>query len=120
MLRLPELCHPVRRFHRTILAVAGVATLAGGWLSSRLELNSDLAALLPESFASVRALQAIGEQVVWTSHFRIALETQDFEAALAFARDVTPRLEASAWVVRMTPCSTALGRRLSTAGDSMK
>ncbi|MDP2958993.1 MAG: MMPL family transporter [Longimicrobiales bacterium] len=98
MLRLPELCHPVRRFRKTILGVAAVATLVGGWLSSRLELNSDFAALLPETFASARALEAIGEQVVWTSHFRIALETQDFEAALAFARDVTPRLEASAWV----------------------
>jgi uncharacterized protein len=97
-LRFPELCHPIRRHRWAILAVATLATVAGGWLSSKLKLDSDLAALLPESSPSARALEAMGEQVVWTSQLRVALRTGDFDAALRFARDVAPRLEASPWV----------------------
>ncbi len=97
-LRLPELCHPIRRHRRAILAAAALATVAGVWLSSRLELDSDLAALLPESFPSAQALEAMGQQVAWTSQLRVALRTADFDAALRFARDVAPRLEASPWV----------------------
>ncbi|MHB1194722.1 MAG: efflux RND transporter permease subunit [Longimicrobiales bacterium] len=99
-LRFPELCHPIRRHRRAILAAAALATVAGAWLSSRLELDSDLAALLPESFPSAQALEDMGEQVAWTSQLRVALRTADFEAALRFARDLAPRLEASPWVRR--------------------
>ena len=59
-LRFPELCHPIRRHRRAILAGAALATVAGAWLSSRLELDSDLAALLPESFPRARARGAQG------------------------------------------------------------
>ncbi len=97
-LRFPELCGPIRRHRWAILAAAALATATGAWLSSRLELDSDLAALLPESFPSAQALERMGEQVAWTSQLRVALSTKDFDAALRFARDLGPRLEASPWV----------------------
>lgn len=98
MLRIPELCHPIRRHHKLIVTVAFAFMAVGGWLTSKLKLDSDLAALLPDSFESVKALRAMEEQVDGTSSLRIALKSSDFPAMERLAHDLAQKLTQSEYV----------------------
>jgi uncharacterized protein len=98
MIESRHLCRPVWRHYRAILAVSTVATLVGGWLTTKLKLDSDLAALLPESFESVKALRRMEGEVGGTSQLRIALKTEDFGAAVSLAEALSTALPESEYV----------------------
>lgn len=91
-------CELIRRHSRTILLVALVGTVGGGYLTSQLGLESDLAELLPDDFDSVKALDAVREEVGGVGVLRVVLESSDFPAVLRLAADLEPRLESSDFV----------------------
>lgn len=97
-MRLPHLCHPIRKHYAPILVVAAVLTAVGAYYTSKLKLDSDLAALLPDSFQSVQALKRMEGEVGGTSQLRVALKTQDFDAATALAERLAEALEESEYV----------------------
>lgn len=88
-------CELVRAHHKPILVFAVLATIIGGYFTSKLGLQSDLAELLPDDYETVQALDRVREEVGGTGRLRIVLATSDFEAALRFAEDLRPRLLAS-------------------------
>ena len=92
------LCELLQRRFRWILVIAALATVAGGYFSSRLSLESDLAALLPDSFKSVQALNQVRDEVGGVGVLRIVLASHDFPAMLRLAGDLEPRLEASEFI----------------------
>jgi len=98
MPRFPELCRRVTRHYRPILLVGLLLTVAGGWLTSRLSLESDLAELLPDSFESVRAVERMRDEVGGADQLRVALVTDDFPAAVELADALAPGLEESEYV----------------------
>jgi predicted RND superfamily exporter protein len=101
-MRLPRLgdgCELIHTYHKPILIVAVVAAIVGGYLTSKLGLQSDLAELLPDDYESVQALDRVKEQVGGTGLLRIVLSTRDFPAAVRFAEDVKPKLLASSYVL---------------------
>lgn len=98
MLRLPPDCHRLFRYHRPILLLALLATLAGGWLASKLRVETDLAELLPRSSETVRALERMEEELGGLAQLRIVLETDRFPAAAAFARALETPLGESPYV----------------------
>lgn len=98
MLQIPRRCYLLYRFHKPILLVALVMAVIGGYFTSKLGLDSDLAGLLPDSFESVQALRRMQDKVGGIGQLRIVLETDDFAAAKALAEDLVPRLHESSYV----------------------
>jgi len=98
MPHLPHFCHPIRKHYGLILAVAAVSAGAGAYYSSKLKLDSDLAALLPDSFQSVQALKRMEGEVGGTDQLRVALRTQDFDAAVRLADSLAVALSRSEYV----------------------
>ncbi len=88
----------IHRHYLVILSVAAATALVGGYLASKLTLQSDLADLLPETFESVKALNQIRDEVGGVGNLRIALVTHDFDAAKRFAEHLEPRLLNSSFV----------------------
>ncbi len=82
----------VKKYHIPILIIAVISTVIGGYFSSKLKLQTDLTALLPEHFESVKALNRIKEEVGGVGQLRLVIETKNFSAAKKFANDLTPRL----------------------------
>ncbi len=95
MLNIQKKCHLIIRHYLLILVAALVTALAGGYYASRLTLQSDLSVFLPDSFASVKALNRIKEEVGGVGRLRIVVETRDFALAKKFAAQVEPALLAS-------------------------
>lgn len=95
MLSFRQKCHLLSKYYLQILIVAVVATAIGGYYASKLSLESDLSALLPDSFESVKALNRIKEEVGGVGQLRLVFETRDFAAAKRFADDLAPKLLAS-------------------------
>lgn len=95
MPRIPELCNRITRRYKPILVVGFLLTAVGGYLTSKLSLESDLAALLPDSFESVQAVERMREEVGGADQLRIALRTADFQAATELADTLARRLVAS-------------------------
>ncbi len=95
MIQLRKRCYVIPKYYVPILIVAVIATAIGGYYSSKLTLQSDLAQLLPDSFESVKTLNRIKEKVGGVGQLRIALETRDFAAAKRLAHDLEPKLLAS-------------------------
>ena len=94
-----HLCRPIGRHYKAVLLVALVLTVVGGILTSRLSLESDLAALLPESLQSVEALHRMEERVVGgSSQLRVALKSQDFRALVQAADTLARAFETSEYV----------------------
>lgn len=98
MLRIPDHCDRLIRHHRLILVVALLATVAGAYFSAKLPLKSDLDDLLPDSFASVHAMNRMRQEVGGSGRLRVVLETKDFAAARRFAHDLDQRLMATPYV----------------------
>ncbi len=98
MLRIPDHCDRLIRHHRVILVVAALATVVGAYFSSKLTLKSDLDDMLPDSFASVHAMNRMREEVGGSGRLRVGLETRDFSAAIRFANDLDHRLMATPFV----------------------
>jgi len=95
VLRIPHRCDQIYRFHKSILILAVVASVLGGYFTLHLPLRSDLDNLLPESFPSVQALNRMRQEVGGNERLRVVLETPDIAAAKRFAQDLAPRLVAS-------------------------
>ncbi|MGI9627391.1 MAG: efflux RND transporter permease subunit [Longimicrobiales bacterium] len=97
--RFGRLCRLIPKQYLTILVVAAALSGVGGYLTSKLTLESDLAALLPNSIPSVQALERMQEEVSGgVSKIRLVLESQDFDALLRFAGDLQERLPESEYV----------------------
>jgi predicted RND superfamily exporter protein len=60
-----------------VLAIAAVLAVAGGALTSRLSVKSDLSYLLPESTPSVRQLRALEKRARVAATFMIGVESGD-------------------------------------------
>jgi predicted RND superfamily exporter protein len=73
-----------------VLLGAGVLAVLAGWKASELRINTDLAALLPEAYPSVQALNRLKEAVGGESAVEVAIESRDVDAARAFAERLIP------------------------------
>jgi predicted RND superfamily exporter protein len=89
----------VRRHPGRILVAALLTSVVGGYFTSRLGLQSDLAELLPGDYESVRALDRVQEVVGGTGSVRVVIGTSDFAAAVRFAEELHPRLLESPFVL---------------------
>ncbi|NJD19482.1 MAG: hypothetical protein FIA95_09415, partial [Gemmatimonadetes bacterium] len=98
MPHLPHLCRPIRRHYLAILAVTAVVTAVTGWLSTKLKIDTDLSALLPDSFESVKALKRMEGEVGGSSQLRIALKSQDFDAMVRLADTLSVAMLQSEYV----------------------
>lgn len=98
-LRFGDSCQLIHRIHKPILVVAALASVAGGYFTSKLGLESDLAELLPDHYESVQAADRVDEEVGGTGLLRVVLSTQDFEAAVRLAEDLKPKFLASSRVL---------------------
>lgn len=96
-MKLPyHACRLIPRTYRLIVAIAVIFTGVGAYLTSKLSLESDLAELLPSTFASVQALDEMREKVGGAvSKLRVVIESQDFSALVRLAEALEPRLEES-------------------------
>jgi hypothetical protein len=74
------------------LAAAGVLAIAGGVLTSRLTVKSDLSYLLPESTPSVRQLRALEKRARVAATFMIGVESTDPAARAAAGAALLRRL----------------------------
>ena len=95
MLSFRKKCHLISKYYIPILLVALIATAIGGFYASKLTLQSDLSALLPDTFESVKALNRIKEEVGGVGQLQILVETKDYSAARNFIEVLGPRLLAS-------------------------
>ena len=93
-----HLCRPIRRFYKTILVGTVVLTGLGAYLSSKLNIDTDLAELLPDTFTSVRAAERIEGEVGGVSQLRVALRSTDFEAVVRLADVLAEALVESDYV----------------------
>lgn len=92
-------CKLIPRSYGLILLVALAATVAGGWLMTRLKLESDLSQLLPESFPSVQALNEMrAEGIGGSSKLRVVLTGAEFPELVATAEALEERLPSSPYV----------------------
>lgn len=78
-----------------IVILAVLLSIVGGYYSSKLTLESNLAELLPDSFESVQALNRMKEEVGGVGNLRIVLESNDYNALIKFAQALVPRLQES-------------------------
>ena len=76
------------------LAVASVLAVAGGMLTSRLRVKSDLSYLLPESTPSVRQLRALEKRARVAATFMIGVESGDPAARARAGAALLRRLRA--------------------------
>lgn len=85
------------RAHRNplvALALAGLLTACGVWLSGRLSLNADLTELLPRSFQSVRDLDELRERFGGMGYVVVVGTEAEPEVLRRFADDIAVKLEA--------------------------
>jgi predicted RND superfamily exporter protein len=99
MPHLPHICRPIRKHYLAILVVTAVVTAVGAYLSTKLKIDTDLAALLPDSFESVKALKRMEGEVGGTSQLRIALKSGDFDGVVRLADSLAVALSTSEYVV---------------------
>ncbi|MFQ5631365.1 MAG: RND family transporter [bacterium] len=92
MLNIHEKCYLISQYYRSILIMAAIATIVGGYYTSKLKLQTDLTALLPEHYESVKALNCIKEEVGGVGQLRLIFESKDFNAAKRLANDLSPRV----------------------------
>lgn len=74
------------------LALAGA--ILAGYFASKLKLESNLAALLPEDYPSVQSANKVKEQVGGFETLQILVEGQDFASMVSYAAEIAARLEA--------------------------
>lgn len=84
----------ITRFPLVVLLVASVFTALGVQQAMSLKINSNIAALLPPDYASVRALTKLQETVGSETTVDVAIHSDAFSSNLAFAEDFVPRMMA--------------------------
>jgi uncharacterized protein len=85
MPHFPHVCRPIRRHYLAVIAMGAVVTAVGAYYAAKLKIDTDLAALLPDSFESVKALKRMEGEVGGTSQLRVALKSRDFPAMVRLA-----------------------------------
>jgi len=68
-----------------------VVAIGAGYYASKLNIDTDLASLLPDDYESVQALEELRESVGGETALEVAIHSPDFEANKAFAEDLIPR-----------------------------
>jgi uncharacterized protein len=81
-----------RRF--AVMAASVLVLGTAAWLSSRLQLRTNFAELLPSRDPAVAELERLGRSLDGTAILQIAIESPDRDANLRFAADLTTRLRA--------------------------
>jgi predicted RND superfamily exporter protein len=76
------------------LVAAGLLVAVGGWLASRLQLDTDLTELLPSSFESVQGLEKLKQNFGGIGYVAIAGYNADPAQLEKFADELTPQIEA--------------------------
>lgn len=95
-----HLCKLIPQNYRAIVVVSVIATVVGAYFTTKLSLEDDLAALLPNSFPSVQALDRMRDEVGGgVSKLRVVLKSQDFPALQRLAEDLKPKLDANEYVL---------------------
>ncbi len=89
---LHKVCFLIQKYYKQIIIVAILSALIGGFYGSKLKLQTDLTALLPENFESVKALNRIKEEVGGIGQLRLVIETSNFGAARKFADQLAAEL----------------------------
>ena len=80
-----HLVHYVCRHHVFIIILAAGLSGIGGFLTTRLTLNTNLADLLPEDYRSVQMLNRIKEQVGHTRPHLVVVTSADLDRSREFA-----------------------------------
>jgi uncharacterized protein len=73
-----------------VLGIALVLSLIGGFLASRLTVDTDFSKLIPSSYPSVQALERLRDEVGGESFVDVIIESSSFEANKAFAEAFIP------------------------------
>ncbi len=76
------------------MVVAAAVAIAGGALTSRLSVKSDLSYLLPESTPSVRQLRALEKRARITATFMLGVESTDVAARARAGEALLRRIQA--------------------------
>ena len=77
-----------------IVLVALLISIAGGYLTTKLSINSDFAMLLPEDAQSVKDLKAISKRMGALGTLIVQIQGDDFKAMKRLVDDLVVRLKA--------------------------
>jgi len=83
------------RRHRAVILVGLLLTLVAGYFVSRLRVDSDLGALLPEDYPSVQTLEQIRARLGGVGNLRVVVTSDHPERARAFVDDLVAALNRS-------------------------
>lgn len=90
-----NLLKPVLRFNyrhpRSVISIAVLLAILGGYFSLKLAIDTDIANLLPESNPKVQALERLRETVGGETEMQVVINSPDFEANKAFAEALIPK-----------------------------
>ncbi|MDJ0761347.1 MAG: MMPL family transporter [Myxococcota bacterium] len=86
------------RYSVPILVAALVISSLSAWIASRIRLDSNLVALLPDNAQPVRDMNQASEKAGGFGELMVMIESEDFDQSLRFARDLTPKIRALPWV----------------------
>lgn len=95
MLNEQKLVGFLTKYYVVIIVLGLAAAVVGGFLSSKLRLESDLAKLLPAGYESVKTLERIKEEVGGQGNIRIVLESPEFAKMKAFGDVLAAKFQAS-------------------------
>lgn len=87
---LHPLFRAVYRHARTTLLVSLALTGIGLWFALQLRIDNDFSRLIPSSYPSVQALNALRENVGGESEVAVVIESPSFDANRRFAEDLIP------------------------------
>ncbi len=79
------------RYPYAVLLISVSLAAISGYYASRLVIDTDLASLLPDDYASVQALNHLRDTVGGETPLEVAINSPNFEANKAFAEDFIPR-----------------------------
>ena len=83
------------RKYRWVLCVGFLLTILGSFFTTRLKLNANIAALLPEHYPSVQTIRRSEKEVGGFETMRLLLQGADFETLKRYADRLAVSLEAS-------------------------
>jgi|GEM_PF-4051972 len=79
--------------HSTVILVVAIAiTIVGVFLALRIQLNTNLIALLPEDTSSVKNLKHILAKTEGTGDLMVMIESPDSEQSIVYAKALLPRI----------------------------
>ncbi|MDG5766510.1 MMPL family transporter [Balneolales bacterium ANBcel1] len=79
------------RYPVAVVLTAILAAIVSGFYASNLNIDTDLANLLPEDHESVQALNNLRESVGAETALEVTIVSPDFASNKAFAKDLIPR-----------------------------